>query len=205
MYDGLYIRVSHDNDHLLRKPKFEEAYLNRIIEILHLYSDGLYLLIDIKEYSAALITELNTILVKYHDHLVNRESPNDLDSKIKIILSGDFPRKQIIDNPSNIYLFVDGRLDEYSLEASSDIVPMISIDYTDIPKLSGRYNNQGKRDQKLIKTIKLVKATGKQIRFWKTKDKESTWLSLIDWGVDIIGVDNIECFYSVMEENGLIE
>lgn len=204
-FDGIYIRVSHDDEDLFNKPKFEESYLASILSRPDLGSNGLILLIDIKAYSDALLSALFTILIKHEDRLVSRDEPNEVENKIKLILSGDIPRTEIITHSTNPYLFVDGRLNETDLNASSIVVPMISIDFMDIPELTGAYNNEGSTEEMILKSIDIVQSKEKMIRFWNTKNKESLWLSLIELGVDQIGVDDIEYFCQIMKKNGIID
>jgi len=198
VFDGQDIIVSHDNDDLSNKPKFEQSYLTPILEISDLGDSGIILLIDIKKYSNELITSLNTIIIKNESRFVSRETSDELANKIKVILSGDIPRNDIINDKSNEYLFIDGRLNDEDLNYSSDIVPMISIDITKLTFLNNINNSI------VANIIDEVHQNGKKIRFWNTQDKESVWLTLIDLNVDIIGVDNLEHFCGVMKKNDLL-
>lgn len=198
VYDGNLLRVSHDEDHLDTKPEFEELYLSPLSKSSIIPKEGLILLVDLKNYSDALLQTLNDKLNKYKDYLVNRSNPLDLQGKIQIVLSGDYPRNEVIENTTIEFLFIDGRLNENDLHLPSELVPIISIDYSDIPTLQGLYNNKGSHKEKVSKTIEIVHSNEKLIRFWKTKDHKSSWQELIKLGVDIIGIDNIQLFYSEM-------
>lgn len=204
-FDGKDLKVSHDEDNLNDKPPFESFYLQPLIEKTDACNQGLILLVDIKNYSAPLIEKLNAILAKYKSCLVSRKNPHQTSNLIQIILSGDIPRQDIIDNKSNEYLFIDGRLTDYDLNAPSDIVPLISMNFTDITNWDGNGVPDDKTEDTLRDIIHMTHSNGKMIRFWKTKDNESSWLALIDWGVDIIGVDKIVHFCGTMKKNGLTE
>lgn len=204
-FDGNVLRVSHDTDDLEDQPLFEDDYLLPLLEHLPSDSAGLILLVDIKNYSTELLDEINIILDKQASHLITRNNPELSAQKIKIILSGDIPRAEIINNNGNIYLFIDGRLNDKDLDASSDILPLISLDFSDISGWNGK-NEPNKQTISTIKeTIDRVHDSGKLIRFWKTPDREAIWLNLIELEIDIIGVDDIEHFCSVMQEHGLVE
>ena len=195
-YDGSEIRVSHDDKDLSEKPEFEEMYLFPILD-KGIGEEGLILLVDIKNYSANLIKKLNAILVTHEEKLVSRANLESDSSKLKIILSGEIPREQLINNDENRFLFIDGRLNNTDLNFSSDIVPIISLNISDIS------DSNATHDEKLIEVIDQVHEHNKLIRFWNTNDKESVWLKLIDLDVDIIGVDDIDKFCGVMKKNGL--
>ena len=193
-YDGSDIRISHDEDDLEDKPIFETHYLQPLIKQALPDSATYILLVDIKNYSESLLRKLNQILEKYKENLVSRTAPQLRENKIHILLSGDIPRETILQDSSSTYLFVDGRLNAFDLEAPEALIPLISMDYTDI-------SNQ----LELKAIIKQVHDQNKKIRFWKTKDKEDMWLNLIELEVDIIGVDDIELFCAIMQKNGLLE
>jgi len=190
--------VSHDDNNLEDKPLFETAYLSVLSEIPDLTENGIILLVDIKNYSQELLGELNSVLENHGNRLVSREFPNEASDKIKVIVSGEIPREEIINDPSSKYLFIDGRLTDFDLNAPSDLVPLISIDVTDLT------NSNIKNQEAVIEAIEQVHDKGKMIRLWKTNDKESVWLTLIELDVDILGVDEIEDFCGIMKKNDLL-
>ena len=160
-YDGTDIRISHDADYLKDKPFFETDYLKPLIEQALPDSVSYMLLVDIKNYSAPLLLKLNQILETQNEHLVSRIAPQLRESKIQVILSGDIPRETILQDSVNTYLFIDGRLTDFDLEAPAALLPLISIDYTDISNL-----------EQLEATIDQVHNRDKMIRFWKTKTEK---------------------------------
>lgn len=197
-YDGTDIRVSHDDKNLSDKPLFYNDYFMPLLDVMAQRAEGVILLIDIKNYSQELLISLNSIIAGSAISLISRDNPNDESNSIKLILSGDIPRHEIVNEPAYEFLFIDGRLNDLDLSASSDIVPLISINKSD---LSGSIIN----DSHFLRfAIEQVHESGKMIRLWNTKDRETEWLDLIDAGVDIIGVDDIEHFCATMQKNGLI-
>ncbi len=196
-FDGTQLKVSHDDKNLSEKPEFEQLYLVPILNT-EIGENGLILLVDIKNYSTTLIETLNSILLKYEANLVSRIDPNSHSNKLKIVLSGELPRQEIISAIENKYLFIDGRLNDVDLNYSSDIVPIISINISEISDSNANHKDE------LKEIVDQVHDKNKMIRFWNTNDKESVWLNLLDLNVDIIGVDNIEKFCGVMLANDLI-
>jgi len=145
-----------------------------------------------------LLVELNLVLENYATILVTRSSPMNVANKVKIVLSGSFPRVDVMNDPSYKYLFIDGRLNDTDLNASSELVPIISMNITQIT------NSNADDKQAITEVVNQVHDQDKLIRFWKTNDKEEVWLDLIDLGVDIIGVDDLEHFCEIMKKNDLI-
>jgi len=205
VFDGTDLKVSHDDDNLKDKPLFEELYLKPIIEEVLTDSLCIILLVDIKNYSEVLLESLNQTLEKQSSDLVSREAPHNNFNKIKVILSGDFPRDEIIQDNTNRYLFIDGRMTDFDLNASSDLTPLISMDFSELSGWNGKYNPNAETLETISQTIDLVHSHGKMIRFWNTADREPIWLNLIELGADVIGVDDIDKFCAVMKKNGLLE
>lgn len=203
VFDGSNIKVSHDLDNLNEKELFEDSYLLPLTQEIRSISSEIFLLIDVKHYTDELFQKLTQTLLKYEEFLISRNGASNENRKIKIILSGDIPKKLLIENDSNEYIFIDGRLNEFDLNASSSIVPIISIDFSDISNWPNRhiFSDEVKSEMNVI--INLVHKKNKLIRFWNTKDKESVWLKLIDLNVDIIGVDDPGKFCEIMNKNGL--
>ena len=196
-FDGLDLRISHDDKNLDEKLEFEESYLLPLMN-QEIRDGGVLLLVDIKNYSPQLIDQLNLILNKHECKLVSRSTLNDTEGKIKIVLSGEIHRQEIVEDATNRFLFIDGRLTDFDLNASSDIVPLISLNIADIS------NSDADNEGALRNVISQVHDQNKMIRFWNTNDKESVWLSLIELQVDILGVDDLEKFCGAMKANGFI-
>lgn len=192
--NGNRIVVSHDLDHLEDKADFDKSYLSPLIAALP-QEKQTFLIIDIKEYSPELIHQLNTILKTYHKYLIQRNDPSSIEHPLQIILSGDIPRKDIRDNSENIFLFIDGRLDELENNSMELYTPLISVNFDDITKWNGNRRPDNTTIRKIYTTIKTVHTSGKKIRFWNTEETPFLWSTLIGLEIDIIGVDNIEEFY----------
>jgi len=170
VYDGKEIKVSHDSKNLAGKPEFE-----------------------------SLLVKLNAILENYKQYLVSRKSIEEQSNKIKVLLSGAIPREEILTEESNEFLFLDGRISDLDKNFSSALMPIISMDFTDLTSWKGIFEPSKNTIEKIRNTIQSVHEQGKLIRFWKTKDRALIWLTLIDLEVDILGVDDLEGFFKTME------
>lgn len=205
IYDGTAIKVSHDEKDLEEKPEFEASYLIPLIKALDRVEGDILLLVDIKKYDEELLRKLNAILEKYGHLLKSRDEEAKVKKRISVLLSGEIPRNKILTDKVNKYLFVDGRVTDLEKNFASNLMPLISMDFTSLTKWDGLSKPNQKIIEEIKTTIQLVHDQGKLIRFWKTKDNELVWLTLIGLEVDIIGVDEIDNFYEVMKKNNLLK
>jgi len=187
------IVVSHEDDILDIKPTIQSMYLNPLREI---FSDNnnnnkINLLVDLKVYTDEFLSQLHTVMEDYDEILISR---NSSDKNVKIILSGNLPREEIIQNENWIYFFIDGRLTDLGKDIDSHLMPMISAGFSDIFDFNP--SQILSRDEiELLKSLtKLVHDENKLIRFWNTSDSDIIWSQLIEMGVDVIGVDNLDSF-----------
>ena len=199
VFDGTNLIVSHDGEDLDTKGHFEAAYLVPLLNRLDTNQQLIILLVDIKNYSDQMLTQLNLVLKKHESYLLKRAENANSSKKIQIVLSGDIPRAQIIANKTNEFLFIDGRIEDLAFDYSQQYMPMISMNFTDLSKWEGIQKPSTASIRKIQKTIDLVHQKGKKIRFWKTPETALLWRTLIELEVDIIGVDNIEKFYAAFQ------
>ena len=192
-YQNSKLHVSHDDEDLEKKSTLSVQYLDPLVKHIQDDHEGIQLLVDIKNYSVELIDLLNQDLATYDQYLVSRDAPMLTKNKIKVVLSGEIDRENLITDDSNEYLFIDGRISDLDNAYSSGIVPMISENVS-------RFEDE----DHLRAIIDEVHSQGKTIRLWNTEDTEETWLQLLELNVDFIGVDDINKFYCIMKANGHI-
>ena len=192
------LKVSHNKSKLSQKPTIEELYFDPLINLIK--SDNLlkWVLIDFKHYSLETLETLHSSVLKYTDLFQSRTS-NDRNSPLQIILSGNIPRKEIANNPKYDYFFLDGRISDLDNTDPLIYTPIISSNITSFT--TWRRNHNLKEDE--MKTIKLLvnklQVHGIKLRFWNTKDNVKIWTQLLDIGVDVISVDNLEKFKEYTE------
>jgi len=194
--EGL-LKVSHDFKKLSRKPEFESGYLKPFLEAEKSLSPYI-LLVDLKNYSEDGVELLHQILSKYAQHLVSRKKLDDKVGKVQILLSGAYPRVDIINTERYEYFFIDGRPEHVNSGISPDMMPWISTNFKHhfLRKRKGRHAKT--EEQRLERLVKEVHDAGYQLRFWRTPDKRVIWKMLVELEVDIIGVDKVRKFHRVM-------
>lgn len=152
------------------------------------YADGkkLRLLIDIKEDGDQALRLLETQL-KPNRHLFGLKHNPDA---VQIIISGDMPKSVEFKNYDNIFYF-DGRpKTEYSKKSFKRIA-LISTSILDFVKWNkaGIYNET--EILKLRNFVDSVHSVGKMVRFWATPNTLTSFKTLTDLDVDVIGSDSL--------------
>ena len=176
------IVVCHDEDKISNAPTLEDLYLRPLQAYPLEQLKGKILMLDIKEFSPLLLTTINNLKTKY----------KDLFDQISILISGDFDRNKISDNPIYDTLLLDGRMKNVASNISTQQMPIISIKITDICGWEGCSRITLDQAQKLKSVIDQIHESGRKIRFWNVEDGYQAWNVLRALEVDIIGVDNLE-------------
>lgn len=194
---GEILVVSHDEQHLGQKPDIETLYFRPLKEYLENQELQVWLLIDVKKYDEKTLDLLHTLVARY-DSLFQQRS--GVVKPLQILLSGDLPRKEILENESYVYFFIDGRVEDLGKGFDSRLMPLISTNFTHHSEWGGRAK-PGKEDLQAIRQlVNSVHAEKKKIRFWKTRDSKRVWRALNDTGVDVIGVDHIKRFRRIFKQ-----
>ena len=199
-YDGQVIKVSHDLANLDQKPEFESGYLKPFLEA-EKPASSYVLLVDLKNYVEEGVELLHQILSRYDKHLVSRSRSDENQGTVQILLSGHYPRLDIINNERYEYCFIDGRPSLIDSGISPEIMPWISTSY----KFYYRRNRKGRNTKielsRLEKYVADVQKAGYKVRFWNTPDRKKTWKQLTALNVDIIAVDEVRKFHKVMKNS----
>ena len=193
--------ISHDSFDLDKKPSLTDLYLKPLAKQLAGTDHHLYLLVDIKEYKPNILVRLHEAIDNYPDLFTIKDYRK---SNLTVILSGDIPREEIINTNVLPYFFIDGRLEHVGKQYDSELMPLISMNFSHQILWGGKQDLSKKQKNKLRSIIQGVKAEGKMIRFWKTRDTKLSWQVLIGLGVDMIGVDDLDLFHQTMQSLGLI-
>lgn len=201
---GSKIVITHDIEEMDSKPLFETSYLIPLLAQIQSRQDPLILLVDIKLYSEELMDKLHSTVLKYEEHFFIRTQENNPAKKIQILLSGEIPRKEIIENEDFVFFYIDGRIEELENDYYKFYTPLISMNFEDISKWNGKTRPGRQTIAKLASTIKRIHEKNKKVRFWKTNETEITWSTLMALKVDFIGIDNTEEFYKKMKKMKLV-
>ena len=200
--------VGHHWLDLNKDRTIEKMYLKPLWKIYldndkSIYSGStLYLLVDIKTSALKTYKLLENILNKYKPMLTHVSLDSLYIGPVTIILSGNRPPINHIDNYQYRNVFIDGRINDIGRKISSKIMPLISSNWKD----SFEWNGQGKipeNEKKILQELVIkVHNEKKEIRFWGSPDNQNTWEVLFSAGVDLINTDNIkECRNFIIQQN----
>jgi len=196
------IVVSHDNEFLEFKPSITDLYLEPLNKALGGTDKHIYLLVDVKIYIPNILAKLHQAIDAYADLFTIRDYNK---GNITVILSGALPREDLMKTSVFPYFFIDGRLSHLGKEFDSKPMPLISANFSQLISWDGEGELSEEELSLLEETIDKVHAEDKMIRFWKTPDTKTCWQTLIDLGVDVIGVDHLELFHKEMDSLGFIK
>jgi hypothetical protein len=192
VYAGDSLPIGHEKRNIVPGKTLVTMYLQPIIKLFRKYggrissdtSYSLILMIDIKENSNAVITELVKLLSPYRDVFGRSVNPK----AVQIVLSGERgPITEWTQWPP--YIFLDGR--PYEVYDSKDLQRVFFISDSYMNYYSKEKDSTDNNLQRLA--IK-VHNQGKFLRLWATPDDPSSWERLHRLGIDIINTDHVaEC------------
>ena len=200
-YGGV-LKVSHDFENCENKPNLEELYIKPLDSIVQrnngcvydIDSSQLTLMIDLKSKPEQSLNRLNKLLKNY-DHLFQKyENGKTKWGPIIILISGEPPMStwQSINSP---YLYLDGRASKIYPPNVRKMIRRISGNIFTVCSNSALLEGHPVEIEKLsILVSDLYNQGAKEVRFWSTTDRPEVWQSLLNAGVNIISVDDLQGF-----------
>jgi alkaline phosphatase len=180
--------VAHDKNELPTARTLDSLYLQPIIELFRKHKGNISkdvnyspaLMIDIKENSEAVMTELVKLLSPHRsvfDRSVNSKA-------VQIVISGDRgPLAKWKSFPA--FILFDGRPYEVYDSATLHRVAFISDSYLN-------YINAQDSTSRLEQLVSKIRGIGKLLRLWAIPDNPTSWKRLQQLGIDIINTDKVE-------------
>ncbi len=148
------------------------------------------LLIDIKSDGETTYQALDELLTKYDDVLTHVTDAAIQKRPVVAIVSGNRAMK-LIEDDSSRFVGIDGRLSDLSSDQPAHLMPLISDHWGRNFSWKGEGKMPEDERTKLNKVIRTAHASGRQVRFWATPDRESVWKVLKEAGVDLINTDDL--------------
>ena len=185
------INVSKDRtlENLYLQPLQERAKVNNG----RIYEDGptVTLLVDIKTNGKAAYAAIHELLAKYDSIVSVTTGGQYAERAVTVIISGDRPLQEIQDSEPR-RAGIDGRLSDLDSAKSSDLLPLISDNWTTHFRYRGVGAMPEFEREKLLDVVARTHAKGRRIRFWATPESPVLWQELKTAGVDLIGTDDLE-------------
>ncbi|WP_253809269.1 phosphatidylinositol-specific phospholipase C/glycerophosphodiester phosphodiesterase family protein [Vibrio sp. RE88] len=200
------VLIAHDEDDLVHEWKFDELYVQPIVEHVRNNQNQMYdgwnytavLLIDIKTQDVLTWQAVEEVLAKYPDVFSRYQDGKVYQGPVTAIISGNRPI-ELMDQQQTRYSFVDGRLSDLDKGYSPTLMPLISnnFDYFDQEQF-GDFNGKGEwPDAALVELERIVTTAHsnmQKIRFWATPEGDpethnKIWGELTKANVDYINTD----------------
>ncbi|MDR9366806.1 MAG: phosphatidylinositol-specific phospholipase C/glycerophosphodiester phosphodiesterase family protein [Balneolaceae bacterium] len=200
--------VIHDHpENIEETPLLEDLYLQPLAEVIK-QNDGqvlpgeslpFYLVIDVKTEAESTYQALLNTLEPYSQYFYQKVNGEWVDGPIRLLISGNRP--ELDASSDNRIVFLDGRIPNLGMGYSSELYPLISDNWFNYFTWDGEGEMPGDELEKLRDYVSQAHQEDKLIRFWATSDDENVWSTLINNGVDVINVDDIEGMRRFLDEN----
>ena len=191
--------VTHDDDLLDEKPSIQELYLDplkRIIDgnggtVFQNDNTKLVLMVDLKSEKVSTYLALKEIFKNYLEIIERYENGKMHPGPIQVLLSGG-PPIELIEQENERYFYVDGAINQWSMDYPVELMPRASTNYRSYFKWDGKGEMPKNEEEKLKELIAKAHNTGRKVRFWGSPDRVEVWEKLLDEGSDWINVDDLK-------------
>lgn len=190
--------VSHDRPRATERVRtlqqlYLDPLLHRIIQndgrVYAGYDGPFFLMIDIKSDAEDTYNVLKDVLHSYQPMLSVYRKGKAEDGPVRIIISGNRPVKQILnDDPSIVAL--DGRPGNLGKSIPLHMMPVVSDSYSNWLSWNGSGKLPARDAAVLDSLIDRVHAENRKLRLWGAPDHPHAWQVLLDHGVDLINTDH---------------
>jgi glycerophosphoryl diester phosphodiesterase len=196
---GGQILVAHDAEDVRPDRTLEDLYLKPLADQVQknggrVYRDGpsVTLLIDIKTGGEETYRALRPLLEKYRRMLTRFAAGLVHEGAVTVVISGNRPKALIAAEEERL-AGIDGRAADLNTadDLPSDLVPLISDNWTLQFTWQGEGEMPSRERQKLDRLVRRAHDQGRRVRFWATPENENLWQTLLDADVDLIGTDDL--------------
>ncbi|MCG8311544.1 MAG: phosphatidylinositol-specific phospholipase C/glycerophosphodiester phosphodiesterase family protein [Cytophagales bacterium] len=199
--------VTHDDTDLDEKPSLQDLYLDPLKSIIE--NNGgtvfekdrtrLVLMIDLKSEKVSTYLALREICKNYLDIIERNENGKTVEGPVRLLLSGG-PPIDLIEKEAERIFFVDGSIDQWSMDYPVSLMPRASANYRSYFRWHGNDKMPGAEEEKLRDLIRKAHSAGRKVRFWGCPNRPEVWEKLLDEGVDWINVDDLKGFRNFFME-----
>lgn len=195
--------VTHDDNNLDEKPSLQELYLDPLRTIIEKNGSSVFkgddtqlvLMVDLKSEKIETYHALKNIFSSYLEIIEWYKNGEKNHGAIRVLLTGG-PPVELIQEASERYFYVDGDVNQWSMNYPVMLMPRASTNYRSYFKWYGNGKMPIKEEQKLRELIQKAHDSGRKVRFWGCPNQVEVWKKLMDEGADWINVDDLEGFYS---------
>ena len=199
--------VSHERPEPRPEITFEKLYLQPLAERIHshkgkVYPNGkkpFFLMVDCKTNGEEMLPVLKQKMEPYRSFFCTVEKGKMKKGAVLFFLSGDSPKKSIL-SAAEGYIFLDGRIGDLGQNIPSDLMPVISDNYSKYITWKGEGEIPADQLQKMRGLIKQAHDEGKLFRWWGAPDTPQFKRFFIGEGIDLIGADDLGALHTILNE-----
>lgn len=152
------------------------------------YTFPVILMIDVKSEAEATYRKLLEQLQEYQDIL---QTPQNKYGMVRVVISGNRAVNLALQDRTHT-VGVDGRLNDLSRSFDTDLMPIISENYTKIISWKGDSDIPAEDFATLKKLADKAHKQGKKLRLWAIPENEKVWQVLLTAGIDFINTDELK-------------
>ncbi len=170
---------------------------------------SLDLLIDIKSDARSTYEALRGVLAQYSEMLTTYSETQVQTRAISVIVSGNRPRRLMMAEAVRIASY-DGRIEDIedlAARVPANFISMISDDWEDHFSWRGLGSLSEGDSRRLAQRLEAAHRSGYRLRFWnipvpETRPIEEVWSQLLDAGVDLLSIDDVNAYQDFMVKTG---
>lgn len=199
--------VSHEQPAPTPEITFEKLYLAPLAERIRANKGKVYrtgkkpflLMVDCKTNGEKMLPVLKQKMEPYKELFSTVENGKMKKGAVLFFLSGDNPKKSIL-SASDSYIFLDGRIDDLGKGISSDLMPVISDNYSKYLTWKGEGEIPAEQLAKMQGFIRQAHKEGKMFRWWGAPDTPQFKRFFMKEKVDLVGADNLKSLHDILSE-----
>ena len=198
--DGRMV-VTHDDKQLDEKPTLQKLYLDPLSSIIKKNEGSVFaknetqlvLMVDLKSEKVSTYLALKEIFANYLEIIEWYNNGEKIRGPVQVLLTGG-PPIELIKKEENRFFYVDGSVDQWSMDYPVSLMPRASTNYRSFFKWYGKEKMPADEEIKLKELISEAHKAGRKVRFWGCPNRIEVWEKLMDAGADWINVDDLKGF-----------
>ncbi len=199
--------VSHDRPEPDPAITFENLYLKPLAARIQANGGKVYpgsdrpfyLMVDCKAEGEAMYKVLKKQMEPYKEYFCSVDEGVYKEGAVLFFLSGDRPKESLPKEESRL-AFLDGQIKDLGQGIPATLAPVVSDNYAAFFTWEGDGEMPADQLRKMREIIRQVHDEGKLFRWWGAPDTEAFKRFFIEEGVDLVGADNLNGLYNVLNE-----
>ena len=208
--------VGHEEEDLDATRTLQALYLDPLRDHVRAHDGWVYpsehsldLLIDIKSDARSTYEALRGVLAQYSEMLTTYSETQVQTRAISVIVSGNRPRRLMMAEAMRIASY-DGRIEDIEDSAArvpTNFISMISDNWENHFSWRGSGSLSEGDSRRLAQRLETAHRSGYRLRFWNIpapnrRPIEEVWSQLLDAGVDLLSVDDVNAYRDFVVKTG---